>query len=157
MYLDFAKAFDVEDHHILLRKLKSLGITGKIGKWIHKFLSNRTQFVTVDGHASASAPVISGVPQGSVLGPALFLIMISDIDNNIVDSIIKTFADDTKVTKEVCSVEDGKRLQDSLNVIYEWANKNNMKFNETKFYLLRYGSDSELRLNISYKNPKNDA
>lgn len=153
IYLDFAKAFDVVDHHILLRKLKRLGITGKVGKWIHNFLTNRTQYVTVEGQTSSEAPVTSGVPQGSVLGPVLFLIMISDIDENIINSIIKTFADDTKVLQKVCSAEDGKKLQDSLEIIYAWARKNNMKFNSTKFNLLRYGPDNELQQSISYKNP----
>ena len=156
IYLDFAKAFDVVDHHILLRKLKGLGITGKVGKWIFQFLTNRVQYVTVEGHPSSKKPVISGVPQGSVLGPVLFLIMIGDIDEDVQRSIIKTFADDTKVLQQIASAEDGKRLQDSLNVIYRWANKNNMKFNSTKFNLLRYGQNSELKHSISYKSPDNE-
>ena len=156
VYLDFSKAFDVVDHHILLRKLKGLGISGLLGKWIYQFLTNRTQYVTVEGQSSSEAPVLSGVPQGSVLGPVLFLIMISDIDVNIVDSIIKTFADDTKVTQQICSMEDGNLLQESLEKIYEWARKNNMQFNSTKFNLLRYGTNSELKQNISYKNPNNE-
>ena len=69
VYLDFRKAFDVVDHHILLRKLKKLGITGKIGKWIHQFLNDRSQYVNVAGSKSKTEPVIIGVPQGSVLGP----------------------------------------------------------------------------------------
>lgn len=155
VYLDFSKAFDVVDHNILLHKLKGLGIHGKIGKWIHQFLANRTQYVTVEGHASTEAPVLSGVPQGSVLGPVLFLIMISDIDENI-NSVIKTFADDTKVTQQICSPEDSKILQESLEKIYEWARKNNMKFNSSKFNLLRYGNNSELKQCTSYKDPNNE-
>ena len=106
--------------------------------------------------SSTEAPVLSGVPQGSVLGPILFLIMISDIDENIINSVIKTFADDTKVIQQICSTEDGKRLQDSLEKIYEWARKNNMYFNSTKFNLLRYGTHSELKQSISYENPNNE-
>ena len=156
VYLDFAKAFDVVDHHILLRKLKGFGITGKIGKWIFNFLTNRIQYVTVEGHPSSNKPVLSGVPQGSVLGPVLFLIMISDIDEDIVGSVIKTFADDTKVLQQIASVEDGKRLQDSLEVIYTWARINNMKFNSSKFNLLRYGTNTELKQSITYKSPENE-
>lgn len=156
IYLDFAKAFDVVDHHILLRKLKGFGITGKIGKWIFQFLTNRIQYVTVEGKSSSNQPVISGVPQGSVLGPVLFLIMINDIDKDIIGSIIKTFADDTKLIQKICSAEDGKRLQDSLNIIYNWAKINNMKFNSGKFNLLRYGPNIELKQSITYKNPDND-
>ena len=156
IYLDFAKAFDVVDHHILLRKLKGLGITGKVGRWIYQFLTNRVQYVTVEGKPSSSKPVISGVPQGSVLGPVLFLIMISDIDVDVIDSIIKTFADDTKVSQQIVSVEDGKRLQDSLEVIYKWAKSNNMKFNSSKFNLLRYGPNNDLKKSIVYKSPDNE-
>ena len=152
IYLDFSKAFDVVDHHILLRKLKSLGIKGKVGKWIYNFLSERQQYVTVNGKMSKKASVISGVPQGSVLGPLLFLIMISDIDKDIISSIIRTFADDTKVIQEVSSPEDCQILQQSLNKVYEWADTNNMKFNITKFNLLRYGPNEDLKRNTPYKN-----
>jgi len=156
IYLDFSKAFDVVDHHILLRKLKRLGITGKVGKWIYQFLSDRTQYVSVNGKASKTAPVISGVPQGSVLGPVLFLIMISDIDKDNIESIVRTFADDTKVIQQISSLEDCKVLQQSLNKIYQWANRNNMKFNVTKFNLLRYGPNEDLKINTSYKNSEGE-
>lgn len=79
VFLDFAKAFDKVDHGILLHKVKALGITGKIGKWVHAFLTNRLQAVAVDGYTSEKIPVVSGVPQGSVLGPLLFLIHMGDI------------------------------------------------------------------------------
>jgi ribonuclease P/MRP protein subunit RPP40 len=152
VYLDFCKAFDVVDHHILLRKLKSLGITGKVGKWIYQFLTGRTQYVTVNGKPSNTAPVVSGVPQGSVLGPILFLMMISDIDKDIIESITRTFADDTKVIQQICSSEDSKLLQNSLDRIYDWAVRNNMTFNDTKFNLMRYGSNLDNK-NNSYKDP----
>ena len=150
VYLDFRKAFDVVDHHILLRKIKKLGITGKIGKWIHQFLSNRSQYVTVTGAKSKTEPVISGVPQGSVLGPLLFLIMIGDIDQELIETIIRTFADDTKVIQEISSADDQVRLQNSLNKIYEWAAKNNMTFNDTKFNVVRYGGNEDLMQNKYY-------
>lgn len=150
VYLDFRKAFDVVDHHILLRKLKKLGITGKIGKWIHQFLNDRSQYVNVAGSKSKTEPVISGVPQGSVLGPLLFLIMIGDIDHELIQTIIRTFADDTKVIKEISSADDQVRLQDSLNQIYKWAAANNMTFNDTKFNLVRYGENENLKQNEYY-------
>lgn len=155
VYLDFRKAFDVVDHHILLRKMKSLGINGKIGKWVHQFLTNRSQYVTVTGAKSKTEPVISGVPQGSVLGPVLFLIMIGDIDEGLIECIIRTFADDTKVIQEISSPEDQTKLQNSLNKIYQWAEKNNMKFNDTKFNLMRYGINEIIQDN-EYKTPSGE-
>ena len=86
-YLDFAKVFDKNDHGILLNKIKKFRINGEIGVWIHNFLSNRYQCVAVNGTTS-EAQVRSGIPQGSVLGPLLFLIHISDINYEIADSTV---------------------------------------------------------------------
>ena len=81
--IDFAKAFDKVDHSIVWHKLKQLGITGKVGLWIKDFLTGRTQQVAANGVFSDPAPVISGVPQGSFLGPILFIIMISDLGKEL--------------------------------------------------------------------------
>ena len=80
IYLDFSKAFDKVVHGVLLHKLKDLGITGKLGIWFFQFLTNRTHYVRIPGGISKDSPVLSGVPRGTVLGPLLFLIMISDIN-----------------------------------------------------------------------------
>ena len=99
VYLDFAKAFDKLDFNITLSKIKSLGISGKIGRWIHSFLTGRKQSVVVNGTKSPAADVLSGVPQGSVIGPILFLILIGDIDQDVAHSFISSFADDTRIGK----------------------------------------------------------
>ena len=92
----------------------------------------------MDGCASDPKPVLSGVPQGSVLGPLLFLILIGDIDANITESFISSFADDTRAGNGISSIEDIKQLQADLAVIYDWASRNNMELNGDKFEHLRY-------------------
>ena len=96
VYLDFSKAFDKVDHRILLTKLIGFGINKELINWISSYLTDRIQFVNVNGERSQSAEVLSGVPQGSVLGPLLFLLMIVDIDGEIKYAILSSFADDTR-------------------------------------------------------------
>ena len=102
----------------------------------------------VNGHLSDAVHVKSGVPQGSVLGPLLFLVLINDIDEDIVESFLSSFADDTRVGKSVLTEEDTNVLQQDLNKIYSWAKVNNMDFNNNKFELLRYGGNTELKATI---------
>ena len=99
IYLDCKKAFDTVPHKRLLSKLRAYGISGKILKWIENFLSNRSQRVVVKGVLSDSLPVFSGVPQGSVLSPVIFLIYINDLLDGI-QSSGKLFADDSKLFQE---------------------------------------------------------
>jgi len=155
IYLDFAKAFDKLDFNITLNKLKLLGIDGKIGKWIHSFLTNRTQSVIVNGIKSPAAPVLSGVPQGSVIGPILFLILIGDIDEQIRNSFLSSFADDSRIGKGIKSPEEAAQLQQDLIKVYNWAEANNMSLNATKFELLRYGNDSCLKDQTTYSSNTN--
>ena len=138
IYLDFAKAFDKVDHEILLQKLKQCGITGKLFSWIKQFLTNRKQFVTIQGIHSFLAFVISGVPQGSVLGPILFLIYIDDLKNCLKSSSASSFADDTRLGKQISCCEDTTLLQDDLDSVVKWAEHNNMALHENKFELLTY-------------------
>ena len=150
IYLDFSKAFDKLDFNITMEKMSLLGIKGKVGKWLHSFLTGRTQCVVVNGEKSDPAPVISGVPQGSVIGPLLFLILISDIDEGIYNSFLSSFADDTRIGNGIASQQDAQNLQDDLTSVYNWAKRNNMLFNSKKFELLRYGNNSELKSATNY-------
>ena len=131
--LDFSKALDKVDFGILFNKMKDMGITGKLGKWFYYFLVNRTQFVRLPGGSSTDSHVISGVSQGTVRGPLLFLILMSDIDEGIVNSKIISVADDTRLYNSVSEVEDCDVLQSDPNTIYKWADANNMAFNSNKF------------------------
>ena len=109
--LDFSKAFDKVNHLKLLFKLSQHGVKGNTLNWIRSFLLGRTQTVVLEGERSAEAPVTSGVPQGSVLGPLLFLLYINDLPQNI-QSQVRLFADDTAVYLTVTSSEDANTLQD---------------------------------------------
>ena len=150
IYLDFSKAFDRVDHTILLHKLRRNGISGKLHNWIKSFLTNRTQKVSVNSTLSAETEVISGVPQGSVLGPLLFLIMIQDIDNKVIHAILSSFADDTRLMKEISELIDIEYLQNDLDAVYEWTEENNMLLNGLKFEHLTYGKNDTLKQNSSY-------
>ncbi len=89
------------DHGLLIRKLQKYGVNPKVTKWIESFLTQRTQQVVVDGSKSQAASIISGVTQGTVLGPVLFLVFINDITQCIIDSTIRCFADDTRISKAI--------------------------------------------------------
>ncbi|XP_069105722.1 uncharacterized protein [Argopecten irradians] len=114
IYLDFGKAFDKVSHRFLIHKLRSYNIGGKILSWITAFLANNVQSVTVNGQLSTELPVTSGVPQGSVLGPILFLIYVNDMPD-MLDCTIKLFADDTKLSAKITSDDDRSKLQENIN------------------------------------------
>ena len=149
VYLDFSKAFDKVDHEILIRKVESLGISGKILQWIKQFLTNRQQQVRIGNALSPKEWVKSGVPQGSVLGPLLFLIMMLDITDDIKHSLLGSYADDTRLWRLVTGRKDQNLLQEDLNRLYQWAHRNNMEFNGPKFELTTFGKESKR----SYKAP----
>lgn len=150
IYLDFAKAFDKVDILITLKKLNNLRVTGKIGNWIYSFLNGRTQSVSVSLTKSEPKEVTSGVPQGSVLGPVLFLILIGDINSEVTSSFVSSFADDTRIGRGISRVEDVAILQNDLELVYDWAERNNMKFNIEKFECLRYGRHQEVQTCTAY-------
>ena len=120
IYLDFSKAFDTVPHRRLLGKLEAYGIGGGIFNWIKGFLQGRTQQVVVNGSMSATAPVLSGIPQGTVLGPVLFVIYINDLLDNITSEGLM-FADDTKLFRLITSREDALALQSDLQTLEQWS------------------------------------
>ena len=133
--LDFSKAFDKVNHLKLLFKLSQHGVKGNTLNWIRSFLLGRTQAVVLEGERSAEAPVTSGVPQGSVLGPLLFLLYINDLPQNIT-SQVRLFADDTAVYLTVTSSEDANTLQADLDTLQEWERTWDMEFNPSKCQVL---------------------
>ena len=152
VYLDFAKAFDKVDHGILLHKVKDLGINGKLGQWFYHFLTNRQHFVRLPGGLSDDHPVISGVPQGTVLGPLLFIIMIGDINRDVGSSKLISFADDTRVYRQIADTEDCDSLQQDLNSVYKWAS-DNMFFNAKIIHYLPLSSSQASNKSNIYVNP----
>ena len=150
IYVDFAKAFDKVDINITMNKIHALGITGRLADWIHCFLTQRTQQVVVNSAKSSAREVISGVPQGSVLGPLIFLILIGDIDKNIATAFLSSFADDTRIGRDVDCEADAESLQSDLNSVYDWCRENNMSFNSDKFEYLSYFSNTN---NAEFHNP----
>ena len=155
IYLDFSKAFDKVDFLVTLRKIKHLGISGNIGKWIYSFLTGRTQCVIVNGMRSDVSEVKSGVPQGSVLGPLLFLILLGDIDKSVSSAFVSSFADDTRVGHRIKTAEDINSLQEDLKAIYQWSADNNMKFNSEKFECIRYGKRRDIHETTVYLSDTN--
>ena len=155
IYLDFSKAFDKVDFLVTLRKIKHLGISGNIGKWIYSFLTGRTQCVIVNGMRSDVSVVKSGVPQGSVLGPLLFLILLGDIDKSVSSAFVSSFADDTRVGHRIKTAEDINSLQEDLKAIYQWSADNNMKFNSEKFECIRYGKRRDIHETTVYLSDTN--
>ena len=141
IYLDFQKAFDTVPHKRLISKVKAHGIAGNTLKWLGDWLSDRKQRVVINGKESDWHNVNSGVPQGSVLGPVLFIIYINDIDEGIRCKISK-FADDTKITSKVISESQWQELQCDLNKLTTWVENWQMKFNIEKCKVLHIGSNN---------------
>ena len=131
IYLDFAKAFDTVPHRRLIGKLESYGFSGNLLGWISDFLRERSHIVSINGAMSASAYVINGIPQGSVLGPALFVIYINDILDNIASDGFM-FADDTEIFKRIASRNDMHKLED-------WSRTWGLDFNSDKCHMLTMG------------------
>ena len=137
-YLDFSKAFDRVPHKRLCLQMKCHGIGGSTLKWIETWLSGRQQRVLLNGNRSEWKGVLSGVPQGSVLGPLLFLIFINTIEDGVKSTVLK-FADDLKVFRTIEGIHDQEVLQSDLNKLVEWSETWQMKFNLSKCKIMHIG------------------
>ena len=139
IYFDFAKAFDSVNHDIILHKLKyQFSIDGLLLQFIKAYLQDREQGVIINGCNSGTLPVLSGVPQGSILGPLLFVIFINDMQSVVSPGTsIALYADDTKIWREILLDEDQVILQQDIDKLNQWSIDNKMKFHPDKCKALR--------------------
>ena len=138
IYLDFAKAFDTVNHDIILEKLKNeYNIDGLMLKFIKDYLQGRKQRVAVNGTLSDIRAVKSGVPQGSILGPLLFILFINSMQNRVSPGTqIALYADDTKIWRRIVTPNDHKILQNDINALFQWSIENKMRFHAEKCKVL---------------------
>ena len=138
IYTDLAKAFDSVCHELLVRKLECLGVGGPYLTWLRSYLSSRSQCVKLFGVSSAEISVTSGVPQGSHLGPILFLLFVNDIVNNFNFCRCLLYADDLKFFATVSSLSECRQVQYELNSLVDWCNCNFLKLNVKKCKVMRF-------------------
>ena len=138
IYMDFQQAFESVPHHRLMEKVSACGIRGRLHSWISNFLAHRTQPVVINGVHSKEGQVTSGIPQGSVLGPLLFVIYINDLPS-AVKSCARIFADDTKLLSRADSESDTEALQRDLDELQEWSDKWLLRFHPQKCCVLKMG------------------
>ena len=138
IYLDFSIAFGSVPHNELLVKLRRIGVTNNVWYWLREYLYNRKQYVSINGCYSNLLPVISGVPQGSILGPLLFVLYVTDIPFNKMYSSIFLFADDTNYLQPIQSIPaDMLHLQEDHDLLSSWSHDWKLHFNEIKCLLLQ--------------------
>lgn len=140
--LDFKKAFDKVPHALLLEKLRLIpDINPTLVNWIQDFLTNRSQQVVLRGEFSKPAPVTSGVPQGSVLGPTLFLLYINDLPVNLTCRV-SLYADDTLIYQQINTDNDIEVFQENINAVEQWSRKWKMPFNTSKCHAMCFGENN---------------
>ena len=142
LYLDYQKAFDCVPHQRLMKQVESFGISGPASRWLKAFLSNRKQKVRVNGCQSQWAPVLSGIPQGSILGPILFSLFVNDLPGEV-QSLISMFADDTKIYIPLTSDNSADQLQEDLWKLETWAGIMQMKFHPLKCKIMHLGRSNQ--------------
>ena len=148
IYLDISKAFDTICHTHLLQKLSMYNISGNLWLWFKNYLTNRFQFVSINNSHSYLLPVISGVPQGSILGPLLFILYMNDLHDVIYWSSALLFADDTKCFKHIKSPDDEQSLQNDLHNLASWSVASHLSFNPSKSTHVSFNQ------NISTRRPQ---
>ena len=137
IYTDFSKAFDRIDHELLLEKLNVFGFSCHLISFFRSYLNNRKQYVMYYGFESELFMATSGVPQGSNLGPLLFLLFINDLTNTVkCDKLM--FADDMKIFAEISSVGDCEEVLAQLEIVENWCNRNNLHLNTAKCKVVTY-------------------
>ena len=141
IYTDFSKAFDRVNHKMLIKKLDLLGLPTWLLKWISSYLCNRTQRVIFKNKRSDEIKVTSGVPQGSHIGPLLFILFINDVCDYIQHSSILLYADDCKIYKSIENTNDSSLLQEDLNSFNEWCRCNKMSLNVKKCFVMSFSRD----------------
>ena len=152
IFIDLKKAFDTVDHKILTDKLLHYGIRGNANEWIKSFLENRKQFVSINGFESELKSVKCGVPQGSTLGPLLFLIYVNDLYQSFKKNIIHHFADDTNLiyaSKKIATLENDMNYE--LKILVEWLFANKLTLNIAKTKLLMFQHPHKQIPNFSIK------
>lgn len=148
IYTDFSKAFDRVPHHLLLSKLSAYGITGTLYNWLKSYLENRLFFVVVNGFQSGTYEASSGVPQGSHIGPILFIVFVNDIPHCLKFSECYMYADDLKFTRIIESSDDTTLLQRDIDSLVQWCNDNEMSLNVKKCYHVKYTRKKKVTANV---------
>ena len=152
VFVDLQKAFDTVNHDILISKLEHYGIRGTANSWFSSYLKNRSQFVSILGYESSTKPINHGVPQGSVLGPLLFLVYINDLQYAIKNSKVFHFADDTNLLNISDSLKDMQKLVNAdLKILYHWLLANKISLNCDKTEIIFFRKPGESAPNIKIK------
>ena len=147
-YLDISKAFDSICHTHLLQKLSMFNISGNLWLWFKNYLTNRFQFVSINNSYSHLLPVLSGVPQGSILGPLLFILYMNDLPDAIRWSRTLLFADDTKCFKYIKSPDDEQSFQNDLQNLASWGATSHLSFNPSKSIHMSFNQNIPTSYNI---------